>query len=242
MLNFNGVDIPKFVKVKRVDISALPSINPNIKGSSSSFGVLTGKTQFKEKYIKATISIVIPSGYSLQKCGRELAVWLKGNDFDLSPLIIKDDSTVRYMAKVSNSVDLSDLLYVGEGEIEFVVPSGCGEAVAEKTASGTSKAVINYLGSHRAFPIIEVTIMGVASTITITNTQKGESIYLNGSFKSGDKILIDCNKHLVKLNNEVHMELIGITSKFLQLDYGATNILCSASNSQVKVTFRERYL
>lgn len=242
MLNFNGIDIPSFVKVKRVEVSALPSLNINLKGNMGGFGSINGKTTFQEKYIKASISIIIPSNYSLQKCARELAVWLKGNDFDLSPLIIKDDSDIRYMAKVSNSVDLSDLIYIGEGEIEFVIPSGCCESTKEKTASGTSKASINYLGSQRTFPTIEITIGNTASIVTVSHTQKGASIYLNGAFKVGDKILIDCNKQLVKVNAEVHMELIGITSKFFQLSYGANDLTCSVANSNTKVTFREKYL
>lgn len=242
MLNFNGVDVPSFVRIKRVEVSALPSLNINLKGNMGGFGSINGKTTFQEKYIKALISIIIPSNYSLQKCARELAVWLKGNSFDLSPLIIKDDAEIRYMAKVSNSIDLSDLIYVGEGEIEFVVPSGCGESVKEKTANGTSKASINYLGSQRAFPIIEITLGGTASVVTVTNSKKGQSIFLNGAFNLGDKVLIDCDKHLVKVNGEVHMELIGITSKFLQLDYGTQDITCSVANSNTKVTFREKYL
>ena len=242
MLNFNGVDIPNFVKVKAVNISALPSLNTNLKGGTAGFGVINSKTTFEEKYVKAIISIVIPKGYTLQKCSRELAVWLKGNNFELSPLTIKDDPDIRYMAKVSASVDLSDLIYVGEGELEFVVPSGCGESTNEKVATGTLKASINYQGSHRAFPLIEITVGATASVINITHIQKGDVLYLNGSFKTGDKILIDCNKHLVKLNDKVHMELIGITSKFLQLDSGLNEISCSVTGSNVKVTYRERFL
>lgn len=242
MLNFNGVNVPSFVKVKAVSISALPSINTNLKGSMAGFGVLNGKSTFEEKTITASIVIVIPSGYSLQKCARDLAVWLKGNDFSLSPLILTDDPNIRYMAKVSNSVDISDLIYAGEGEIEFVIPSGCGESITEKLVSGTGKASINYIGSQRTFPVIEVTVGATASTIVINHVQKGDSMYLNGSFKSGDKVLIDCNRHLVKVNDKLHMEMIGLTSKFIELDSGTNEISCSVSGSAIKVTYREKYL
>lgn len=242
MLNFNGVDIPEFVRVKAVNISALPSINTNLKGSMAGFGVLSGKTSFDEKTITASIIIIVPEGYTLQKCARELAVWLKGNDFGLSPLIIKDDADIRYMAKLSSSVDLSDLIYAGEGEIQFVVPSGCGESASEKTVTGTAKASVNYSGSQRAFPTIEITVGGTASTVTVNHVQKGNSVFLNGSFKSGDKIFIDCSKHLIKVNDEVHMEMIGLTSKFIELSTGTNEITCSVSGSVIKVTYRERFL
>lgn len=242
MLNFNGVSIPNFVKVKAVYISALPSINTNLKGSTAGFGSLCGKTSFGERYLKADFSIVIPKGYSLQKCARELAVWLKGNNFELSPLVVEDDAGIRYMVKASSSVDISDLVFAGEGTLEFVIPSGCGESVTGKTATGTPKASINYLGSQKAYPIIEVTVGGTASTVVINHVQKGDSIVLNGSFKSGDKIYIDCSKHLVKVNNVLHMEMIGVISKFIELDSGINDISCSVSGSSVKVTYRERFL
>lgn len=242
MLNFNGVSIPSFIKVRAVYISALPSVNPNLKGNMAGFGSLNGKSAFGESYLKADVSIVIPSGYTLQKCARELAVWLKGNNFELSPLIVQDDAGIRYMAKVSASVDISDLIFAGEGTIEFVIPSGCGESVSEKTVTGTTKASITYQGSQRTFPVIEVTVGGTASTVSINHVQKAHTIYLNGSFKSGDKIYIDCSKHLVKVNDVLHMEMIGLTSKFIEIDSGANTISCSVSGSTVKVTYRERFL
>lgn len=242
MLNFNGVNIPDFVRVKAVNISALPSINTNLKGSMAGFGVLSGKSTFAEKTITASIIIVIPEGYTLQKCARELAVWLKGNNFELSPLIIKDDAGIRYMAKASSSVDVADLVVAGEGTLEFVIPSGCCESITEKVATGTPKATINYSGSQRSFPVIEVTVGGIASTVIVNHVQKGDSVFLNGSFKSGDKLFIDCSKHLVKVNNKVHMEVVGLTSKFIELDSGTNEISCSVSGSAVKVTYRERFL
>lgn len=242
MLKFNGVSIPSFIKIRAVYVSALPTINTNLKGNTAGFGSLCGKTAFGETYLKADISIILPKGYSLQKCARELAVWLKGNNFELSPLIVEDDAGIRYMAKASSSVDISDLVVAGEGTLEFVIPSGCGESVSEKTATGTPKASINYQGSQRTFPVIEVTVGGTASIVTINHVQKGHAIYLNGSFKSGDKIHIDCSKHLVKVNNVLHMEMIGLTSKFIELHSGANEISCSVSGSAVKVTYRERYL
>lgn len=242
MLNFAGVSIPNFVKVKAVYVSALPSINTNLKGSTTGFGVINGKTSFGETYLKADVSIIIPSGYSIQKCARELAVWLRGNNFDLSPLIVQDDAEIRYMAKASSSVDISDLIFAGKGTLEFVVPSGCSESVTEKSETGTPTATVTYLGSCVAYPTIEVTVGAPTSVIVINHIQKGDSIYLNGTFNTGDKILIDCNKHLVKLNNKLHMELIGITSDFIGLESGENGISCSISGSNVKVTYRERFL
>ena len=58
MLNFNGVSIPRFVKVRAVSISALPSINTNLKGINAGYGAINGKTSLGEKYLKAEVSIL----------------------------------------------------------------------------------------------------------------------------------------------------------------------------------------
>ena len=103
MITFNGVDIPPFVKVSAINIQTLPALETNLKTIIGSSGRLCGRTDLGEKSISCDIKVIVPQGSSLQKCGRELAVWLRGDDFRLSPLIINDDPDVLYLAKVSNS-------------------------------------------------------------------------------------------------------------------------------------------
>lgn len=242
MLKFNNISMPSFVKVRAISITALPSININLKGNSVGYGTLAGKTSFGEKYIKADVTLMIPHDYTLQKCARELGMWLKGNNFELSPLILQDDPEIRYMAKISNSVDISDLIYIGQGTLEFVVPSGCGESVNEKTVTGVTKATLNYSGSQRSFPKIEITLSKAATNFSVNHVQTGNAVFLNGSFGAGDKIIIDCSKQLVKVNNELHMEIVGLTSKFMLFEYGVNEISCSVTDSNLKVICRERFL
>ena len=244
MLNFNGVDIPNFIKVRAVNISALASVSTNLKTNAGGYGVLSGNSTFAEKVISADISIVIPSGYSIQKCARELAGWLKGNDFKLSPLIIKDDSEVQYMAKVNNSVDISDLIFAGEGSIEFVIPSGVALGTSTKTYTGTTRAVFTYGGTIKAYPQIEVTMNSQinSGSINIVNVKTGEKISLAGSFNIGDKIVIDCSKHLVKVNDEIQLNMLSLDSQFFGTVLGANEISCSSTGASLKVIFQERFL
>lgn len=244
MLNFNGIDIPKFVKVRAVNISALASVSTNLKESAGGYGVLSGSSTFGEKIITADVSIVIPSGYSLQKCARELAGWLVGNNFQLSPLIIKDDAEVHYMAKINNSVDISDLIFAGEGSIEFVVPSGVAVSNTTKTYSGTTKTSFTYGGTIKAYPQIEVTInSGISSgSVNIVNVKTGEKVSLAGSFAVGDKIIIDCSKHLVKVNDKIQLNMLSLDSQFFGTVLGGNEISCSSTGASLKVIFQERFL
>lgn len=243
MLNFNGADVPNFVKVKRVNISALPSVSTNLKANAGGYGVLSGESTFGEKVISADVSIVIPSGYSLQKCARELAVWLQGDNFKLSPLIISDDAEVHYMAKISNSVAINDLIFAGEGTIEFVVPSGVAVG-SVKSYTGTTKSTFTYGGTAKAYPQIELTLNSQISNgvVNITNVKTGEKISLAGTFQAGNKIKIDCSKHLVKVNDKLQLNMLSLDSQFFGTVVGANEISCSISGSSLKIIFQERFL
>lgn len=243
MLNFNGKSLPKFMKVKRVNISALPSVSTNLKANAGGYGVLSGESTFGEKVISADVSIVIPSGYSLQKCARELAVWLQGDNFKLSPLIISDDAEVHYMAKISNSVAINDLIFAGEGTIEFVVPSGVAVG-SVKSYTGTTKSTFTYGGTAKAYPQIELTLNSQISNgvVNITNVKTGEKISLAGTFQAGNKIKIDCSKHLVKVNDKLQLNMLSLDSQFFGTVVGANEISCSISGSSLKIIFQERFL
>lgn len=244
MLNFNGIDIPNFIKVRAVNISALPSVSTNLKANIGGYGVLSGNSTFAEKVISVDVSIVIPSRYTLQKCVRELAEWLMGDNFKLSPLIIKDDAEVYYMAKISNSVDISDLIFAGEGSIKFVVPSGVAVGNEIKTYTGATKTVFTYGGTIKAYPQIEATINSEISSgsVNIVNVKTGEKISLAGSFAVGDKITIDCSKHLVKVNDKIQLNMLSLDSQFFGTVLGGNEISCSSTGASLKVIFQERFL
>ena len=243
MLKFNGALAPDFIKIQRVDISVLPTVATNLKTLGGSYGNIAGKSSFGEKIIKAYFVAVIPKGKSLQACSREMAVWLKGNDFKESDLELLDDEGFIYKAKINNSVDLTDMLFAGSGSFEFLVPSGVAETANTSIFTGNSPLTIPYSGTAPASPIIHVTVGTQVqdSNIKITNVTTGEIFMLYGSFEVGDKIEINCSKYLVKHNGKVNLKVIGFNSKFFQISK-TSQISCSNSGSQLKVEVKERYI
>ena len=244
MLNFNGKKLPEFIKVQAVNVQTLPAVNTNLKQIVGSSGRLAGRSDLGEKSITCDVIIVIPSGYTLQKCARELAVWLRGNDFNLSPLIITDDPEVRYMAKVNSSVDLSDLLFAGQGSIEFVVPSGDSESITETTVNGTNSVTVNNTGTKCVYPVITATI-GTNVTngsINIRNNTTGDCVTLNGTFMAGDVFTIDCVKNLVKKGDTVDISMLNLESKFFNLKEGDNVIQCDNNSTKLVVKYRAKYL
>lgn len=244
MLIFNGKKVPSFVRVQSVNVQTLPTIETNLKSIVGSSGRLAGRTTLGEKVITCSVVIVIPSGNSLQSCARELAVWLRGNDFKLSPLIITDDADVQYMAKINNSVDLSDLLVAGQGTLEFVVPSGDSESVNETTNSGTDTVTVTNSGTKITYPSFKITV-GKAVTdgvITLRNTSTGDSLSLLGTFAVGDVLTVDCSKQLVKKADVVAISMISLSSKFFELREGENVISCDNKGATIEVTHRIKFL
>lgn len=243
MLKFNNKKLPDFVRVRKITVQTLPTVSTNLKSVAGGFGCVSGQSTFGEKKIVADISVVIPEGESLQSCARILAGWLKGDNFKVSPLVILDDESVQYMAKVNTDVSLSDLIFVGEGSLEFVVPSGLAESVKTKTATGTKTVSITNNGTHTILPEIQVTLSEAVNsgTVLITHVQSGDRIILNGTFKAGDIVTINNSKHLVKINNNVSMNMIGLNTKFFEISEGEHTITSSV-NSNLKVIFQERWI
>lgn len=244
MLIFNGNKIPSFVRVQTVNVQTLPTIETNLKSIVGSSGRLAGQTTLGEKVITCGVIIVVPSNNTLQSCARELAVWLRGNNFKLSPLIITDDSDIQYMAKVNGSLDLTDLLVAGQGTIEFVVPSGDSESVNDTTNSGTNTVTVNNDGTKITYPTIKLTVgkAVTSGTITIRNTTTGDSMAMVGTFAVGDVLTIDCNKQLVKKGDVLVISMISITSKFFGLHEGENIISCDNTGTTIEVTHRSKFL
>lgn len=236
--------MPDFMKVKSVMVQTLPSIENNLKQIVGSSGRISGRTSLGEKVIDCEIVVVIPEGKTLQACGRELAIWLRGDNFKLSPLIIEDDPSVRYMAKVNNSADLTDMIFVGSGTIQFIVPSGDSESITEKSASGGTSVDVQNNGSKAVFPIIKATIGTTVTngSLMIQNYTTGEKVVLNGTFKSGQTITVDCQKNLVKIGDKLDLKVINLESKFFEITEGVNTIKSQNEGTKLSITFREKFL
>jgi predicted phage tail component-like protein len=175
MLNFAGVDIPSFVKVKRVGFSILPPISNNlltIKGRAGAYNF--GKDVGVRK-ISVDIAIVAPNPNQVMQYATELAEWLFHEDEQ--PLIIADEPNVIYYATVDGETDIDEILNVGEGTIEFICtrPYKYSNIIKEVTASPQSTddiiTVVND-GGVETYPEIELTFRQNASSIAVISSDK----------------------------------------------------------------------
>ena len=246
-INFNGMDIPEFVRVKAVNTTALPEIKTNYKSVAGGFGVIDTGTTIGGKIIEIEFIIVLPAGMSLLRAERELGYWLMGNDFKLSPLVISDECELEYMAKVNGNVPVSDLMVAGEGTIEFFVPRGFATNRFIKHGavdSNLKEAMVDYYGTADSFPIFYFTPSRdyTKESLRITHVNKGESIILTGNFKEGEKITIDCNKKLVKVGDNLSLDLIDLNSKWVKISNRRINNFTYNLEGELSLDYFENWL
>lgn len=239
MLKFNGVGIPSCIKIKKINIQTIPEVNHFTKKIAGSNGVLMGRTTLGAKIIKAPFVIVPPSGKALQSCAREIAEWLMGDNWKLTQLIITDEPDLCYMAKINNGVEISDLLFAGEGELEFIVPSGTAQTVALNEQSGTQKATVFYTGTAEVLPEIELTFTADAphSIATVSNSKTGVACSFVGAFAKGDIITISCKHSNIKVNGSINMKMLTLDSRFLNVVQGLQEIVCSIPQCLITVKY-----
>lgn len=240
---FNGKNLPDFVRVKAVSTTALPYVSHNILTLSGG-SIIDGGTQTGSKII--SVDFVIDTskstvGTSVFQLTRELGLWLKGNRYALSELYISEAEGTYYLAKVNNSVDVQDAMFIGEGTIEFIVPSGYGYTKRDivATVSG-STLTTDYTGTIASYPIIEWTpTIDYSGNVTFRYDETGSVFSMTGLFKAGKKVVIDCAKKNVKIDGVVNMKVVQLSSKWFTFRETSTCTLVANVSGTFACTTRE---
>lgn len=217
-VTFNGNTIPSFVKVKTVDFTVLPDISHSFKQVAGGQGLLETGTTIGGKKLEMKIAIIPDSGKSLTDMARELAYWLKGNEYKTCSLIISDESAMTYQAKASESVDISDILFAGEGTLTFIVPSGIAKSSVAVSITVSTNISITYNGTAPSYPVFTWTAPALTgATLNLTCTETGKTLSITGTFLANDVITLDCKNKCIKRNGTVEMTLLNLGSDWIKL-------------------------
>lgn len=243
-INFNGVDQPKFLKVRAVSFTASPTIINTYKDIPGSNGKVCTGTTLGEKVFSVSVFFEKEANKSLTETARELANWLKGDNHKPSKLVFSDDKNVQYLAQVSSAPSIEDLDVLGETVIEFIVPNGKSIG-ATKTVTGNQGVNISipYNGTTTSFPVIEFTSANNTAIVElrISESVTGKTLKIKGSFKQGEKITIDCNKKIIKRGNTVDLDLLEFTSDWLLFNSKRNYTIQGNINGSYKVTYVENF-
>lgn len=251
-VTFNGLSIPSFVKVKTVDFPVFASLSANIVPKTGGIGGIYSSTVLGSKTIKMKV-IIVPrnSSDTISSMARSLGEWLMGNLWKPSELWFSDDPNIYYDAVCNNSVDITDLLFAGEGEIEFVVPSGVGRGAIHgkiATVDLTNKtATLVYNGTAPSSAYITYhpnTTIAPADNWTMTVTETGDRLKIQ-NFMSGGSNTIDCEKRRITSSTSTSMKdvLLNMTEWINFPQKGTYHITWNfSSNCTLGISCTEYYL
>lgn len=220
-IKFNGKPIPSYVRVRSVKYTALPELQNNFQRKISGVGLVDAGTQILGKTVTVEFSI-IKDNRSILQLTQDFAKWLMGNNFNLSPLEITDGEKVTFQAKVNNGVEITDALAVGEGTIEFIVPTGVATGGNSDVSVVGNKITVYYTGSAISFPQVSVTLEEATSVVRIQDPRSGRQVTVNGNFRAGDTIEIDCMAKRVKINGYINMKGVSLNSTWISYPTSGT--------------------
>ncbi|HEF5065819.1 distal tail protein Dit [Bacillus paramobilis] len=174
MLTFAGKRLPSFVKVNTMSFSMLPSLTAKSVKVNGRMGEYDFGTEVGTKKITFNIQIIAPQANQVITYARKLGEFLFYED--LQPLILDDETSVQYMARISGDTEISELFNIGSGKLEFIIPSGYGESVYEKSAQWTAAQVgannvlqVTNDGNTDTHPIVELKMKQNATSVAIVN-------------------------------------------------------------------------
>lgn len=242
VVKFNGVEIPAFIKVTGITFPVLGAVTTRETEIPRRLGNVDNGVKFGGKPINLSITLLKDNKKTIQEQSDELKLWLKGDNWKVSQLILGDQPNKYHLARVSNSVEINDLFINGEGEIEFYCADPVKYDVTEQTKASTAGvATITYTGIEEAPTNITVQVTKDCTNIKLTHKQTGKAIDLIGTFKIGQSINIDSSKKVVKVDGVTAMRLVSFSNEWLYLTQGTNTITFTSSTSGVVNQFQTKY-
>jgi predicted phage tail component-like protein len=169
---FNNIEIPSFVKVNKVNNPILPPVSQNTVKVSGKAGNISFGNELGSREIEVAISVIADSPSDLRNKIRTLAEWLYYDE--PKQLVNMDEPDLYYMAQVTGSTDIDEILKVGQGVITFVCNDPYAYSVDEKVysiAPITEDAVTDIVntGNTETFPTMQFTFTQPTTSFSIAS-------------------------------------------------------------------------
>lgn len=220
---FNGVPLPSFVIVKKIETPLLADIENTVV--ESDIGYKHKKIKFGAKSVKIDFSLERTGTLTDFNQQQELLRWIKGDDWKESKLVLPDNADCHYMAICNNAINIANEDIEGGGSIEFLICSPY--RIANKSRIININDLQNYsrLGNVKIKPKIIFSITSDCSEIKLSlkNKQYDNFIRFKHNFLTGDKLVIDMKTKKVTVNDDLMMSILTLDSKFHEIDNNLSN-------------------
>jgi predicted phage tail component-like protein len=168
-LSFNGITKPYITVLEKIR-PPWAAIKRNILTIKGLPGGYLEDTDTQPRVIGAKVLIENKNYFSdLNKLKEDLAAWLITDS--AKELIFEDESDRTYFAAVDGTLDLDEIVSIGQGFIYFICPDAYKYG-SEKMASFTSAGSFNVEGTVETDPIIEVKLKGNTTYVVVSDGDK----------------------------------------------------------------------
>lgn len=226
---FNGLVLPSYLTLVRIDTPVMPD-----------FEYINNKLVPKEREV--TLELLFDKQGMINKNQeRELLNWVKGDDFKPSKLVLYQDKSKYYLAKLKSKINISGLKR-GKLNIDFICENPFKHS-EKKFVNNVNNNTISYSGDEPVYPDIQFQVTAACTKLelTIKNDNYNNSIILNGSFNANDVIKINQNTNKVTINDNVRMGVWDLRSKRHKLCYGTNVYKLITGNANVNIEYQELY-
>lgn len=230
-ISFNGKELPEFVRVTGIEIPVTPDISPLTESVPRMFGEVSTGQQIKGGSFRFSVKLVLDKGRDIMQARDELAEWLRGDTFNESQLIFREQPDRYFLAKASGSNSIKDLFLYGEGSFQLDCSKLIKYDTRESVHTGKDKVSVKYESAFPTSPVITIKLSADHENIYTTHNLSQKRVYLTGKFPAGSVIEIDTARKIVKLNGQVNMGILEFKSEWMELVKGENVIVIHSSKS-----------
>lgn len=239
---FNGKELPEYVRVTGIELPVTPDISGLTRTVPRMFGEIDTGTQIKGGEFKFDIALALTPQIDIHTAIDQLKDFLKGDNYEESKLVFREQPNKYYMARMVGSTNMKDLFVYGEGSFTLHATKLIKYEDKEQTTSGGS---INYLGTLKSSPVLDITLSSSFKNIVITHMQSNRKMTLVGDFSENTKIQVDTGRKLVKVSNQLNNKVISLDSDWVELQSGNNTITVTSGagggSASVSVKYRNKW-
>jgi len=188
MLTFNGITIPSYVRVNKIQYNIIPTVDSKTEKIYGRAGVYDFGIEIGSRTIKVDIQLIADNPNDVMNKARDFSTWLFYTD--LKPLIISDEPNKQYMARVINETEIDELSRVGQATLEFLVPDAYAESIEDKEFTYTPTTVdpisVTNGGNVETYPVIDLTMRAPSTSIAVLTDDKFVQVGANSLVEKAD--------------------------------------------------------
>ena len=216
---FNGFDFSEYLRVnptRRMN----PPIKDITKTAQGRDGAVFMSTTLDPLPIPVHVRLNVPAynHQQIAKIRRLIASKLITDKPE--KLVLPDEPDLYYMAKLTNSDELTNLWSTGAADLEFTAYDPVAYGVERRASVGAS-TVLSIGGTYETWPTFDLTASS-ATKVKVLDYDTGEFVMMSTSASTGARIVIDMKGQTIRLNG--NLAAIDLSSDFFALRPGKNDI------------------